>query len=65
MGDDQLALIPASVADAGERRLVRCRGCHRPLWSAEARALGVGRECRDEEYAAREFEVEQAALPGC
>jgi hypothetical protein len=61
---DQPSLLPAPL-DAGEQRVVvRCRGCRRPLYSAEARALGVGPECREQEYAARRFDVEQEQLPG-
>ena len=58
----QPSLLPAD--EAPEVRTVRCRSCHRPLRSPEARAHGQGDGCREEEYAARRFDVEQDHLPG-
>jgi hypothetical protein len=49
---------------AGEPRTVACRKCRRPLRDAESRALGLGPECRTPEFAARQFDAEQEALPG-
>ena len=60
---NQLPLLLAEP-DAAEVRIVRCRSCRRPLRSPEARAHGQGDGCREEEYAARRFDVEQDRLPG-
>ena len=45
-------------------RIVHCRECHRPLRTPEARALGIGPECAEQEFAARQGGIEQDALPG-
>ncbi len=58
----QPALLPADPTPA--RPVVRCADCHRPLWTAEARAHGRGEHCREEYFAARRFEVAQEPLPG-
>jgi hypothetical protein len=55
--------VTESPPDA-EPRLVRCRHCHRPLREPEARALGVGPECAEAEFAARQGGIEQETLPG-
>ncbi len=56
----------AADADAhpGLLRLVRCRLCRRPLREPEARALGVGPECAETEFRARQGGIEQEPLPG-
>jgi hypothetical protein len=56
-------LLPVALG-AGEQRRVRCRRCHRPLRSAEARALGIGHSCDGKEFAARRFDAAQDTLPG-
>jgi hypothetical protein len=38
--------------------------CHRPLHDPEARALGIGPECAERDFAARQGGIEQDALPG-
>lgn len=58
----QPALLP--VEGDTDRPPVRCVDCHRPLYTAEARAHGRGEHCRLEEFAARRGGIEQDALPG-
>jgi hypothetical protein len=51
-------------APDAEPRLVRCRVCRRPLHDPEARALGIGPECAEAEFAARLGGIDQDTLPG-
>lgn len=45
-------------------RLVCCRRCHRPLWTAEARAREIGDDRAEAEFAARQGGIKQETLPG-